>query len=547
MKLSETERLRLILRMRHKNDPCRQMALTPAQSAANTCTARYIAVRGSNRSGKTAFSAYKLACCARRLPNVKTTQVNGVYMVFAPSRSQLSDPWGKKLIKASEVMGDLFNHPFIPDYEIANVGYTYGAGEPTISNIELKNGNRIIFCVSGDKNVWKRVEGKGCILGVILDESAGSEQLLEELVARLLDANSNPQVRREAGGAWLLWGATQTKKSPAFEHFLSLCQNEAEQYNDYAAFTLPPGENPAIDEAERNKLSTIMSEDAFKIRMQGHGSAASAMAVFPQWDDERNYTKVSEPYIPGDDDNLWVGYDPGTHYTGIIVFAINRTYPLRMNVVKVWQPQRSTLEYDIVLVRDYLQGRKLEGWIYDQAARKVDKSSSKSVLGEINTIITRKGYDIQMYRGFMMGVSRYEKNIPLMRSYLKVSDHMNGYPTNFIVNSDVASGGPLLRWQFMNFAFTDNAYELKESNIKSGNDHVIDAALYACSRQPCYVDRGKNPKLWGAGTAGVDPDGDRTHFDKTTVADQHITPAQAAARSGAARRHARLANRPQSW
>src|SRR6185436_4912635 len=116
---------------------------------------------------------------------------------------------------------------------------------------------------------------------IVFDESAGTQQLLEEAMTRLLDANSNPIVKREAGGGWLLWGATQTKKSPAFDHFLALCQSESDA--DYAAFSLTPGENPAILQEEREKLQSIMSKESYEIRMLGHGSAAGSMALYPQW------------------------------------------------------------------------------------------------------------------------------------------------------------------------------------------------------------------------------------------------------------------------
>src|SRR5688572_11186906 len=119
------------------------MALTPTQKSASECRSRYIAVRGQNRGGKTALSAYMLARCARKIPGPKTTQVNGLYVVFAPSRDQLSDPWGKKLLIASEIKGELFDKPFLPSYEIDGLPkYTYGAGEPTIKQINLKSGHK---------------------------------------------------------------------------------------------------------------------------------------------------------------------------------------------------------------------------------------------------------------------------------------------------------------------------------------------------------------------------------------------------------------------
>ncbi len=483
---------------------------------------------------------------------MKTTNVRGVYLVFCPSRSQIADPWGKKLIKGSEVAGDLFDKPFIPAHEIANIRYTYGAGEPTINLIELKNGDCILFCVSGDKNVWKRIEGKGCIKGVILDESAGTELLLEELMTRLLDANSNEQILREAGGAWLIWGATQTKKSPAFERFLALCQSGTNA--DYAAFDLAPSENPAILASEREKLSAIMSEDSYNIRMLGHGSAAGAMALYPQWDDDRNMAPIGANYEPTPDDSLWVAYDPGTHYTGIVVCAINRHRPRCLRVVQVWQPQRTTIEYDMTLIRDWLGGRALEGFVYDQAARKMEKVGT-SVIGRIQKIINTKGSDIRIHQGCRMGRSEYQATVPIVRRYLCLPPGDPDGDTNLILNR--GDGCELLRWQILNCAFTEKGYELKESQIVAGQDHTSDSLRYLCSRLPTWVDRGSNPKLWGPGSNGSDPDATRKNHGDETAADHLVemnpvimepsSPASRQRRSEAAKREKRLRASRSIW
>lgn len=546
--MDDAERLRLRIAIRRAEDPCWQMELTPTQRQVMECQKRYIAVRGQNRGGKTALSACLLSRCARRLPGPKTTDVRGVYVVFAPSRSQIADPWAKKLLKGSELKGHLFDKPFIPQYEIEHVRYTYGAGEPTVNLIELKNGNCILFCVSGDKNVWKRIEGKGCILGCVLDESAGSEQLLEELMTRLLDANSNEQVVHEAGGAWVIWGATQTKKSPAFERFLAL--GESGENEDYAAFSLVPGENPAIDQNEREKMAAIMSKESYEIRMLGHGSAAGGMALYPQWDDDRNLVPKGQEYVPGPDDNLWVFYDPGTHYTGIVFAAINRLHPSRINVVSVAQPQRTTLEYDAKLIRSWLGGRWLEGFVYDQAARKTDKTGA-TVAGALWRLFNAKGTDVRMHRGMQMGKSEYSTTVPLMRTYLRpVSGE-----ANIILNR--GDGCDLLRWQIMNCAFKENSYDLKEDNVQKGNDHCSDALRYGCSRMPVWVDRGLNPKLWGP-DIGPDPDADRQTADPTAsdgryqfapqpTVDESVTPAQRMRREAVAQRERKLRKQRSVW
>lgn len=557
MPLSEKERLELLLKIRWAEDPCRQMRLTPTQKAASECTARYIAIRGQNRGGKTAFSAYMLARIARHLPGPKTTNVKGLYIVFAPTREQLQDPWGKKLLIGSELQGEtahLFEKPFIPEHEIegglAGVKYTYGAGDRTVSVIPLKNGDKIHFRVSGAKNNWKGLEGKGMIKGIVFDESAGTQKLLSEAMTRLLDAHSHPQIREECGGGWLIWGATQTKKSPAFEHFLSICQ--AGDNPEYQAFSLLPGENPAIRQDEREKMAVVMDKEEYEVRMLGHGSAASNMALYPQWDDDLNLVPKGQEYEPGLTDNLWVFYDPGTHYTGIVFAAVNRLFPSRVNVVQFVQTQRTTLEYDVKLIRDWLGGRWLEGFVYDQAARKLDKTGS-TVAGSLWKLFNQRGYDIRMHRGMLMGKSEYALTVPLMRSALRCPPGSD-VATNLILNRE--SGCGLLRWQIMNCAFKENAYDLKESNIQEGNDHGSDALRYGISRRPTWIDRGNNPKLWGDGIA-EDPDADRKNLKDHTPGDaqfqftpqtgEAVDPAARQRRKEAANREKRVKQARTTW
>jgi hypothetical protein len=53
-----------------------------------------------------------------------------------------------------------------------------------------------------------------------------------------------------------------------------------------------------------------------------------------------------------------------------------------------------------------------------------------------------------------------------------------------------------------------------------------DALRYGISRKPAWVNRGPNPKLWGEGTNGSDPDGTRTDHGDTTAADHVAAPGQ---------------------
>lgn len=532
MPLTDAERLSLLLKIRWAQDPCRRylQMCTHTQREVMDSTARYRLVYGANRSGKSCHGAWEVAAAARRIHPTRSTSVDGIYVVFAPHREQLQDPWYKKLRQNCEIrdppesVAPVFGIPFIPDYEIAKENgrlcefFTYGAGEPTIKMIRLVNGQRIMFVPSIGKHVWKTIEGKGLILGIDIDEAAGNKKLIAECGARLLEANSHPTVRKEAGGGWLLWQASETKLNPTFSELKEKCLSDDPEYADYKCFWLPPNENPAIDVGEREKLRTLMDDDEYKIRMEGSGSAGSTMALYPQWNDAVNLQPKGQDYEIQADDNLHVFYDPGTHYTGIVLAAINKAHPRRLNIVKCWQPQRTLIEQDVKLVRDFLGGRCLESWIYDQAARKIEKVGL-SVIGELERIVRQAGTDIKIHQGFLKGRSEYESTVPLMRWYLACPADSPDHPTNLVLNRAPESGCMMLRTQIQMQTFVENAYELKESNVSKGNDHLSDCVRYGASRRPGWVRRPCGPKIWGPGTSTQDPDADKV-FDRRSLSQE---------------------------
>lgn len=504
--LTREQRAACQLAIRRQSDACWRYRPNPVQRRALQSRKRYRLIRGVNRGGKTAHNAFELAAAARRIHPTRTTSINGLYLLFAPHRDQINDPWAKKLLKDSELMNLDAAVPFIPAGEIESSHYTHGAGVPTLKEIILKNGNRIVCFPSNTKDVWKKIEGKGMVLGIVADEAVGGLQFITECATRLLDANSHPVVVREAGGGWFLWGATQNKDNPALDQLVDQVLADPEKYSDYEVFTLTPEDNPAISKDERQKLRLLMTDDEFEVRMQGTATTGGQMAVFPQWDDKLHW--LTTPHVPSPTANYWVGYDPGTNYTGMLVACLERDRPLTLRVVRCWQLARSTIENDLLMLRDWLQGRFLEGFIYDQAARKIEKTG-ESVIGRLKRLSMIKGYDIQVKRGFNFGRSRYEDSVPVLRHYLRPNAMDATVPPLLSVNADEASGCAVLRRQIMYTHFTENAHDLKESNISKGNDHVSDALRYLCSMRPAWVDRGANPKLWGPGTAGEDPDAER--------------------------------------
>ena len=225
---------------------------------------RYKLLTGPNRGGKTGHIAWEVSACAQQIHPMRTVKSKkGVYLVLAPSLEQLSDPWEKKLLKQSELAGEYKNVPLIPKSEIKKCYYSQSSSGKVIRKIEMKNGHDILLMPSGDPNVWKRIQGKS-LLGVVLDENIGDINLIRELIFRLLDTNSDPDVVKESGGGWLCWGATDTEFNEGFAWFLERCEDEKEK--DFAAFWINPCENPAINQEEREKLRSILGEEQSSIR-----------------------------------------------------------------------------------------------------------------------------------------------------------------------------------------------------------------------------------------------------------------------------------------
>ena len=495
------EAANVVLQARRARDPVVQFQPTATQEAFLASTRRYKLLSSANRGGKTTSIALKVARCARRVEPVWKVpkDVNGIYCIFAPRRDQIVDPWFKKLCEGSELRGPCENEPMIPQRDIKKVYYTHGGGKPMPKVIEMNNGHRIWFGVSGDKHAWEGLEGKGMVLGIALDESAGTQNLIDECMVRLLDAHSHPGVKASCGGGWLDWGATETKLNDAFTEFRAKCEDPDCQ--DYAAFWIKPDENPAIDPEERAKYAQILSPDAFRARMEGEGGAHEALLVYPQYDDEIHWS--DDPYTPTDEDTIYVGYDPGSNFSGLTFLAYNKAQPRVGHVFAAKELRRVTIAAEADCIKRTVLGRKIEWIAYDQAARKVEKSSGSTVLYQLMGEMKKRG--MAPRSGYFKGRSNYKDSVPVVRMAL--------LDRRIILHK----GAEILRKQFKAHCFTERSGELKEDNIKKGSDHVIDSARYLLSTAPYWKQRERNP-------ATIKDDGLKVSYsqDRTTMTDEEF-------------------------
>lgn len=470
------EAAQVALAAKRSRDPLIQFKPTPTQEAFLMSRTRHRLLSGPTRGGKSASIAMLVSQCALRKHPVWSTSVNGVYCIWAPRRDQVVDPWYKKLCEHSEIVGSpAESEPMIPKSAIKKVYFTHGGGKPMPKIIDLNNGNRIWFGVSGDKNAWKGLEGKGNVLGVAMDESAGTQALIDECMSRLLDAHSHPHVKKDCGGGWFVWGATETKLNDAFTSFRAKCEDET--FSDYAAFWIDPSENPAIDPAERLRYKQVLSEEAYQTRMEGTGGAHEALLVYPQFDDTVHW--CDEPYEVTDDDTIYVGYDPGTNVSGLVFVAYRKSEPRVAHVFAAKELKRSTIAAEAECIRRTVKGRRIEWIAYDQAARKVEKSSGSTTLWQLMSELKKR--KMTPKSGYFKGRSIIADSVPVVRLMLNDKRIM------------LHAGAEILRSQFKQLRFTEKSGELKESNINPGNDHCCDAARYIFSTAPSWKQREPNP------------------------------------------------------
>ena len=496
------EAAQVLLTHRRSKDPIYQVALTETQTTFISSKTRYKLLSSVNRGGKTSAIAFKLARTVRRLDPIWSVpaSIKGIYCIFAPRRDQLVDPWFKKLCVGSEFKGGPWeNEPLIPDREIKKVYYTHGGGKPTPKVIEMVNGHSIWCGVSGDSHAWEGLEGKGMVLGIALDESAGTQLLIDECMVRLLDAHSHPLVKTACGGGWLDWGATETKLNEAFSAFRAKAQDD--QCSDYAEFVIPPDENPAIDPAEREKYRQVLSEDVFNTRMAGEGGALDSLLLYPQYDDDIHWDP--EPYEVTDDDTIYIGWDPGVNMSGHVYCAFNKANPRVCHVFAAKELRRATLPYEAQVMKSTVLGRRVEWLAYDQAARKIEKTSGNSAIWQLQAELKRIGLQIQT--GTFKGRSNYVDSVPVLRQLLN--------DKRVILHK----GAETLRAQMKAIHFTVKGGELKEDNIQKGNDHCADSFRYLSSTGPYWKARQRNP-------ARMRSDGGEVQFahDPATPSDEEL-------------------------
>lgn len=457
------------------DEPVKVIKPWPTQQRCYDSKARYRYIGGANRKGKTAWLCVELVASALRVHPNKSTSKNVTYLVLAPSREQLQDPWAKKLLDDCEIPG-FDGIPFLAMEHIAHsrgrpqIFYTHGAGQPTLKQINLANGNVIKFGVSKDVEGWKRKAGTA-LFGIILDESEGDENMLNEMYPRLLDANKDPLIVAEAGGGWILWGATATTQNRALRKFIDNCDSQEKEHADWEAFHFTAEEGSKDDAAERERLRAAFTGDDYEVRMTGKARFEDRLLIYAHlWNEDIHMAK--EDYIVKPDDNLWCAYDPGgagreSHDTGIMFVAVNRERPKLLRIVKCMLSNKTTLSYDFQQIAHYLAGRTLQGLVYDIAGNKTEKITGKSLVTQMQEEIKR--LEIKTRR-LMACYNRHEPGIKRFQTYLEEG--------LIQANPSKPSGGLMFRQEVLGYrSYEPGVYQGNRGVVKM-YDELVDCGRY---------------------------------------------------------------------
>lgn len=438
-------------------------------------------LQGGNRSGKTSHMCVEFAMMALRRHPTRTTDKRVTLILWTNSREQIRDTLYKKLRVGSEMAGPLEQQPMIPDHEVIKDHMVSGAGKPVCREIELKNGNRILFAISGVERSWQMLEGKGYVAAIGIDEQAGTQKLVDECMARLMELN-NPTNVAEFGGAWFMWAASETKINDAWDNLKAICL-DPEKNQDAEYFHIPPEENFAVTMEARERVAQFMSPAARKIRITGDGSARDEVQIYrKQWSDQRHM--LPKDHIPSDKANLWVGYDPGVdHNTGIIIACIEPENPMRLIIVKVWNAKGGTLDTDVMQLAEWFAGRKMAGFVYDTVLKNRNRGGGPTLLEQMKDKLSAANLSPS---GYWQSRKNVWDGIQLTRSMLDPDPQNRSASPLIVVNPSDESGGKLLRWQFLKYSGKESTQFTGGGGVNKLDDDALDALRYVSMARPSW-------------------------------------------------------------
>lgn len=478
------EQAQAILEKRKRADPLRWFVPSPTQEQflrRDTKEFPFCLLSAMNRAGKSCITLADLAMVLRGIHPYRENHKNLTIAVFAPTRMQAANVIARKLFDDSEIVlpadapKEARNQPMIPAWEIDRLSRPMQAGMRVPKEVVLKNGNRAIFSWTGADDQDAKISGLK-LDAAYIDEEAGTPRLFAEIAARLTDAMS-----QNVGLGFYVWAYTNTRYNDAFEHFK---RRSEEKVPGHKTFVLMPGENPAISAEARAMLAGTMTEEQADIRMRGTADAGSLVQIFgKQWQDDRHIHKT--PYRISPTDNLWVGYDPGVdHPMGMLVCAINKDNPLRLNPVQAWMYRGETIEKDVDNLVTWLRGRHIAGFVYDTNLKNKDRGGGPSVLTRMKELMASRG--LIPKAGFFQSKKNHAPGIAMMRHYLDPEDNRT-VPALFIMDQPTDENGlGILRSQLLGYRGKEETKFTGHGGIVKKNDELCDTLRYLTMQRPYW-------------------------------------------------------------
>lgn len=468
-----------IRQKRDAEDPALHYTAPITLQRAGECKARYLCLHAPNQIGKTAWMQYVTSTILRgKNPNWHNFGPCKILLIV-PKRAQASKIWGDRLLKKSELFGDMYNRPWIPKRELLKVVNAFSPAGPYPGFIEMKNGSSMMTILSGDPNSWKGLEGMTFDL-VVRDEVAGSENMNDEIQPRIVASRSRALAGLQPWGGNILWGATETKHNPEWLEFKQRC---IDGVSEHVYFKPTPEEADAyISMKAREEMKDTMSAKSYQIRGSGTLDAGDLVRVFAQqWDDRRHV--LAQDYVVQPEDNLHAAYDPGVLMTGLIIGAVNRHRPNQIKVVKTFEHTNENTTFDADCLHSFLLGRRLASLVYDWAAKNTNKNGTPSVLHSLMAALDALG--IQPMAGYIQADKRVEVGIDTFRHYLDPNSFDKTAEPLFVINPSQESGCPMLRSEIIGYRSTEPTPNSPGKIVKK-NDHVVDCGRYLCRAFPYW-------------------------------------------------------------
>ena len=464
-------------------DPVGTFSPNRAQEACFKSLATFRAINGTNQGGKTTQQVVEVVHSLRGTHPYRHNYSRQRGGIIVNSRNQAALVFGRYFLEESLLPGPGIRNPFFrPDEVEVSWDKTVKPHCPKIIH-HKETGSEVHFILSGAGNVEKRQRGTQydwfCV-----DEDAADQELYDELLLRLSVAISDPD---RPNGGWILWGVTEVSVNLAMEAYMDRCRDPSN--TTHQMFTLLPEDSRAVSQEARDILNTSLSDKGRRIRNQGTASAKDFVTIYPSL---RQRDRYIVPHAVDPDENYWISYDPGVdHPTGLLIAGQSKKDIKRLHALRFICQSRMTIAYEIDLIREWLNGRKLRGMIIDPCGgNRTEKGMGKSVRQQIMERMWEPHW-WQDGKPFFPHVNpKHAAGIMAVREYL---DPLDKSDPLFLVDTPTADNGLDVFYQQMcNYRGRESVHFTGPDGVIKKADEAPDCARYLIQASPTWENLGLN-------------------------------------------------------